>query len=370
MPATWKMYGVDANHDGEKDPFNPVDAIFAAARYLQRRRRRPRPAARDLRLQPRRLVRRLGADARPGHRRPADRPRRLAHRPHAGPLPDRRQGHLRRRAVATRATSCGSGNAAMVVESSTARSASSTSSPRPRAGDRRQRRPRGQARREQAPRALRPRPGRLRQHLHLRAPRLGLRDLPGAQAAHGAQGAGPPRAAPARPRGKAPPRRPRSTSRAGAAKPAAEARARRIAAAAPVDGATALKERLFAHPTRPHARVDGGAIQLGESLTTPPAHHARPARPRPEGLRAQEDAEGRAPHRRHDPRPPRQAGRRHQGAPALRDPPRRQRRPAHRPEADPRRLEAARVHRDLPRRRQEPVLRPGRREARRSARSC
>jgi murein DD-endopeptidase MepM/ murein hydrolase activator NlpD len=35
MPATWKMYGVDANRDGEKDPYNPVDAIFAAARYLR-----------------------------------------------------------------------------------------------------------------------------------------------------------------------------------------------------------------------------------------------------------------------------------------------------------------------------------------------
>ncbi|HEV7847430.1 MAG TPA: lytic murein transglycosylase, partial [Thermoleophilaceae bacterium] len=35
MPSTWKMYGVDANKDGEKDPYNPVDAIFAAARYLK-----------------------------------------------------------------------------------------------------------------------------------------------------------------------------------------------------------------------------------------------------------------------------------------------------------------------------------------------
>jgi hypothetical protein len=35
MPATWKQYGVDANHDGKKDPYNPVDAIFAAARYLK-----------------------------------------------------------------------------------------------------------------------------------------------------------------------------------------------------------------------------------------------------------------------------------------------------------------------------------------------
>ncbi|MBJ7332922.1 MAG: lytic murein transglycosylase, partial [Solirubrobacteraceae bacterium] len=35
MPATWKSYGVDANRDGKKDPYNPVDAIFAAARYLR-----------------------------------------------------------------------------------------------------------------------------------------------------------------------------------------------------------------------------------------------------------------------------------------------------------------------------------------------
>jgi murein DD-endopeptidase MepM/ murein hydrolase activator NlpD len=35
MPSTWKLYGVDANRDGVKDPYNPVDAIFAAARYLR-----------------------------------------------------------------------------------------------------------------------------------------------------------------------------------------------------------------------------------------------------------------------------------------------------------------------------------------------
>ncbi len=35
MPATWAAYGVDANGDGEKDPFNPVDAICAAGSYLQ-----------------------------------------------------------------------------------------------------------------------------------------------------------------------------------------------------------------------------------------------------------------------------------------------------------------------------------------------
>ncbi len=35
LPSTWKQYGVDANDDHKKDPYNPVDAIFGAARYLR-----------------------------------------------------------------------------------------------------------------------------------------------------------------------------------------------------------------------------------------------------------------------------------------------------------------------------------------------
>ncbi len=34
MPSTWKLWGVDATGDGVADPYNPVDAIFSAARYL------------------------------------------------------------------------------------------------------------------------------------------------------------------------------------------------------------------------------------------------------------------------------------------------------------------------------------------------
>jgi soluble lytic murein transglycosylase-like protein len=34
MPQTWMQYGVDAVDAGYADPFNPVDAVFAAARYL------------------------------------------------------------------------------------------------------------------------------------------------------------------------------------------------------------------------------------------------------------------------------------------------------------------------------------------------
>jgi murein DD-endopeptidase MepM/ murein hydrolase activator NlpD len=35
LPSEWTQYGVDANGDGWEDPYNPADAIFAAARYLQ-----------------------------------------------------------------------------------------------------------------------------------------------------------------------------------------------------------------------------------------------------------------------------------------------------------------------------------------------
>ncbi len=35
LPSSWESYGVDANGDGFKDPYNPADAIFAAGRYLR-----------------------------------------------------------------------------------------------------------------------------------------------------------------------------------------------------------------------------------------------------------------------------------------------------------------------------------------------
>jgi hypothetical protein len=34
LPSSWALYGVDANGSGYEDPYNPADAIFAAARYL------------------------------------------------------------------------------------------------------------------------------------------------------------------------------------------------------------------------------------------------------------------------------------------------------------------------------------------------
>ncbi len=35
LPSSWAQYGVDANGDGYRDPYNPADAIFTAARYLR-----------------------------------------------------------------------------------------------------------------------------------------------------------------------------------------------------------------------------------------------------------------------------------------------------------------------------------------------
>ena len=35
LPSTWSAYGVDASDDGREDPYHPVDAICAAARYLR-----------------------------------------------------------------------------------------------------------------------------------------------------------------------------------------------------------------------------------------------------------------------------------------------------------------------------------------------
>jgi hypothetical protein len=34
LPSTWKQWGIDATNSGVADPYNPVDAIFSAARYL------------------------------------------------------------------------------------------------------------------------------------------------------------------------------------------------------------------------------------------------------------------------------------------------------------------------------------------------
>ena len=138
----------------------------------QGRRRRNRPAQGDLRLQPRRLVRRQRAHARPRHRRPARRPRRLAHRPDPGPLPRPRRARYaddiserdaRRRIAKGR-------NAALPVEANTSRRGiniyTKPGSPVIAVQD-------GKIvklGRTAAPGQVHPAARRLRQHLHLRAP--------------------------------------------------------------------------------------------------------------------------------------------------------------------------------------------------------
>ena len=76
MPSTWKRYGVDANHDGRKDPVQPGRRDLRRRALSEGRAGRPGRPPRGLRLQPRRLVRRLGPHARASDRRAARRPRR------------------------------------------------------------------------------------------------------------------------------------------------------------------------------------------------------------------------------------------------------------------------------------------------------
>ena len=311
------------------------------------RGRRQRHPQGHLRLQPRRLVRRLGADARPGHRRHPRRPRGLAHRPHPGPLPGPRQGDLRRRAQEGRPHDQG--------RQRRRRRRVRRDPPQHRdlrqgrlARDRRQRRQGAQARRQQAPRPLRDRAGRLRQHLHVRAPEDRRQDLPVAEEAHPHR-EGQDLQAPW-PRARVQGRRQGRRHAAGRD----EDRGDRRAAAAPV-----AKVRLFANPTRKNARKAGGDAQVagGETASAgaplgldPDDFVAKPLARAPASSAARRSAASA--------RPPDQGP-----APAVRDPPGRPRRPAHRPEADPRRLEAARVDRGLPRQGQERAVRLRRRRA-------
>ena len=177
MPATWKAYGVDANQDGVKDPFNPVDAIFAAARYLK-----AAGGETDLRkgifaynhadwYVDSVLMRAQVIGGIPGDL--------------VGSLTGLTQGRFPVRAKSTYAgalkksdrTAKGT-NAAVTVESDDRAPQHRDLRQGRLPGDRRQRRQGHQARRQQAPRPLRHRPGRLRQHVHLRPSRQRRQDLP------------------------------------------------------------------------------------------------------------------------------------------------------------------------------------------------
>ncbi len=65
LPDEWLAYGVDANGVGLRDPYNPADAIFAAARYLAAAGAATEPARGDLRLQPLLELCRIGDPAQP-----------------------------------------------------------------------------------------------------------------------------------------------------------------------------------------------------------------------------------------------------------------------------------------------------------------
>ena len=357
------------------DPYNPVDAIFAAARYLK-----AAGADKDIRAA---VFAYNHADwyvdsraaARAGHRRPAGQPRRLAHRPHRGPLPGRRQGHLRgrdhqegpaRRSARNRSSRSRLGEPPRHLDLRRRRLAGRRGQRRAGGQDRRVRAARATSSRSRTRTATRTRTGawpRSPSSTPRRSRRRSTR--PRSSGCWRCPSRTPSRRTP-RPR-----HRPSRRARDDARRPpsAVDRRPSRSTSRA---AEPPVKERLFAHPTRANAAVAGGAQQeflrtgrIDGALT--PARALGLARDQivikqlkagsqvPAGTvlgRIGKASSAQAPAR------------------ALRDPPGRPRRPAHRPEADPRRLEAARVDRDLPRQGQEPVRRPRRRDAHRSARSC
>ena len=346
MPPTWAAYGVDANGDGVKDPFNPVDAIFAAARYLK-----AAGADTDIRravfaynhadwyvdsvLMRAQVIGGLPSDL-------------------VGSLTGLTQGRFPIHAKSTYAgqlTKKGNkvktGNAAMVVESDDPPRHQHLL-PREGPGHHRQRRPGRQGRQEQAARQVRDAAGRLRQHVHLRPPRRRRQDLPGAEGPHVA----------AADQGRRP-----QPEHESAEKDETDAKggARRGRDRAGGTGRRRCPPRSACSRTR-RGPPPAPPAATSSSLETDEPTQAAPLGFKARGLRPQGAQEGRPHHRRHDHRPPRQ-GHRDQwrrtcasrSAPPARAPP-------HRPQADPRRLEAARVDRRLPGQGQEPVLRRRRRE--------
>ena len=361
MPATWKSYGVDANRDGRKDPFNPVDAIFAAARYLGP----PAPTTTcasaifaynhadwyvESVLMRARLIGGLPTDL-------------------VGSLSGLTQGHFPVFAKAryaddisersaTRRAKVGT-NVAMPVEADANRRGidiyAAAGSPviavqdgrivsvgtSKRLGNYvRMRDVYGNTYTYSQLKKVAtegPRARRTRRRARRRSPRSSRcrRPIRSRRA--------PP--APGRPTHKRPSLGPPTPQ------------------AAANEGAAIRKERLFAHPSRPNALKHGGARQLLE-LGVEPCGRRKPqvllhgcVRPRREGRRAAAARRRQPGHRRHDPRPHRHDVRARRAARALRDPPVGPRRAADRPQADPRRLEAARGDRDLPREGPQPARR-------------
>ena len=303
MPSTWEMYGVDANGDGRKDPYNPVDAIFAAARYLKAAGagdslRRAIFAYNHADWYVNDVLGRAQRD-----QRAARRGRRLAVRPDARPLPGRRhapatpgrvehqeRAHLGPQRLASRSRA-----------TATAAACASTRAPAPpvvavQDGD-----VVGIGETERLGK-LRAPARRLRQPLHLRPPRHDRRrSTPSRASARASATRDPPRARP-RPQATPKPKRRRHRRRA-----AAQPRPRRHERRATTRRRRATR-RVAALLDRPRAtspassrrrRQLPGRRQLLRRLVRP-ALRARRA-----GREARAAAQGLARDRRHDPRPPR-----------------------------------------------------------------
>ena len=314
-PRPGSAYGVDANGDGVKDPYNPVDAIFAAARYL-----RAAGADTDLRQ----------AVFAYNH---ADwyvdsvllRARVLGGLPSnlVGSLTGLTQGHF---PVGARPPTRASSSARASASARATRRGRRADRPprhrhllaRGRARDRGQRRADHRRSARRAARPLRPAPGRLRQHVHVRAPRQRRQALPVAQAADvtrrdraRARSCRSPTPRPTRrrprPPARQPPRRSASSPTAPRRRPQAprpRSRRRRPRAA---------KERLFANPSAPNASPAGGAQQelertAPQRLETFEGYFRRVFGLNRKDDHAQAPEAGRARRRRHDPRPPRPRG--------------------------------------------------------------
>ena len=278
MPSTWKRYGVDANHDGRKDPYNPVDAIFAAARYLK-----AAGADQDVRgaifaynhadwyvdsvLMRARLIGGLPADL-------------------VGSLTGLTQGHFPVHAKARYADDIAdtalankrikTGNAAVPVTSSSTPQGDQHLRRRRLAGDRRAGR---QDREDGAHRPagqVHPAARRVRQHVHVRAPEEALARLPGAQGEDGLRRPGQEGAAPPAPKKDPKPTAPASAGTQVKPKPRAAAAARgrrgRVDRRARHRVRQGRKERLFANPNRPAAYGAGGEEQLLDAGSVLPGY--------------------------------------------------------------------------------------------------
>ncbi len=346
MPATWRAYGVDANKDGKKDPFNPVDAIFAAARYLN-----ASGGEKDLRraifaynhanwyvdsvLLRAKLLSGVPTDV-------------------VGSLTGLTEGRFPVAARARYADDIDEKKATRrlkpgrrannVVNDNPARDGlaifSERGAPVVAVND-------GHIERI----------GETKKHGNRY---IVLRDVYGNEYAYAGLG-------------KVAEFYPVPKKNPGPSGNEAKAVSARTDAAGPQPKVT-TKRRVFAHPSRGRSKAAGGLEQMfdsqarngGDFQTLRPRLHPGP-RPQLQERHAAPPQEGRARDQRHGARRGRPPGSQEGRPRELHDPPGGQGRAADRPEADPRRLEAARVDRDLPRQGQERAARTA--TARRSARS-